>query len=173
MFSFARSTGRLTGAVSSVVEHYLDTVGVTGSNPVSRTIHSSELRNKIAVRKKYSGLIWVLLSEARLEPRRSNDTPVTGMATPLHPVFRITPSDPPANGDWVAHLNGVPASCRTWHVNSRNLSQGGGYLVADFPNLLHRLRHWSRGWAFTAEVESGTAKALGVPCRQVFPAVAG
>jgi hypothetical protein len=25
-------------AVSSVVEHYLDTVGVTGSNPVSRTI---------------------------------------------------------------------------------------------------------------------------------------
>ncbi|MEY2492956.1 MAG: hypothetical protein QOH24_1907, partial [Verrucomicrobiota bacterium] len=27
-----------SGAVSSVVEHYLDTVGVTGSNPVSRTI---------------------------------------------------------------------------------------------------------------------------------------
>ena len=26
------------GAVSSVVEHYLDTVGVTGSKPVSRTI---------------------------------------------------------------------------------------------------------------------------------------
>jgi hypothetical protein len=26
------------GAVSSVVEHYLDTVGVTGSNPVPRTI---------------------------------------------------------------------------------------------------------------------------------------
>jgi hypothetical protein len=25
-------------AVSSVVEHYLDTVGVTGSKPVSRTI---------------------------------------------------------------------------------------------------------------------------------------
>jgi hypothetical protein len=25
-------------AVSSVVEHYLDTVGVTGSNPVSRTM---------------------------------------------------------------------------------------------------------------------------------------
>ena len=25
------------GAVSSVVEHYLDTVGVTGSNPVART----------------------------------------------------------------------------------------------------------------------------------------
>src|SRR6267142_3481463 len=29
------------GAVSSVVEHYLDTVGVTGSNPVSRTIFHS------------------------------------------------------------------------------------------------------------------------------------
>src|ERR1017187_139664 len=28
----------LGSAVSSVVEHYLDTVGVTGSNPVSRTI---------------------------------------------------------------------------------------------------------------------------------------
>ena len=26
------------GAVSSAVEHHLDTVGVTGSNPVSRTI---------------------------------------------------------------------------------------------------------------------------------------
>ncbi|SRR5258706_4128358 len=32
-----RSFG-IDGAVSSVVEHYLDTVGVTGSNPVSRTI---------------------------------------------------------------------------------------------------------------------------------------
>ncbi len=29
---------RLTCAVSSVVEHFLDTEGVTGSNPVSRTI---------------------------------------------------------------------------------------------------------------------------------------
>jgi hypothetical protein len=27
-------------AVSSVVEHHIDTVGVTGSNPVSRTIFS-------------------------------------------------------------------------------------------------------------------------------------
>ena len=32
------------GAVSSVVEHYLDTVGVTGSNPVSRTISSPALQ---------------------------------------------------------------------------------------------------------------------------------
>jgi hypothetical protein len=53
------------------------------------------------------------------------------------------------------------------------LSQGGGYLVADFPNILHRLRHWSQGLAFTVEVEAGTAKALGVPCRQVFPAAVG
>ena len=30
--------GAVRCAVSSVVEHYLDTVGVTGSNPVSRTI---------------------------------------------------------------------------------------------------------------------------------------
>src|SRR5437762_9297597 len=29
-------------AVSSVVEHYLDTVGVTGSNPVSRIFESRE-----------------------------------------------------------------------------------------------------------------------------------
>ena len=35
----APSKASLVGcAVSSVVEHYLDTVGVTGSNPVSRTI---------------------------------------------------------------------------------------------------------------------------------------
>jgi hypothetical protein len=33
------------GAVSSVVEHYLDTVGVTGSNPVSRTILSPSSRS--------------------------------------------------------------------------------------------------------------------------------
>ena len=33
-----RITIFLECAVSSVVEHYLDTVGVTGSNPVSRTI---------------------------------------------------------------------------------------------------------------------------------------
>jgi hypothetical protein len=31
------------GAVSSAVEHYLDTVGVTGSNPVSRTTVSNFL----------------------------------------------------------------------------------------------------------------------------------
>jgi hypothetical protein len=34
---------RFECAVSSVVEHYLDTVGVTGSNPVSRTIFISAL----------------------------------------------------------------------------------------------------------------------------------
>ncbi len=37
----SRSFG-LGCAVSSVVEHYLDTVGVTGSNPVSRTIFSEQ-----------------------------------------------------------------------------------------------------------------------------------
>ena len=37
--SFSRSgIRRFLSAVSSVVEHYLDTVGVTGSNPVSRTL---------------------------------------------------------------------------------------------------------------------------------------
>ncbi|MEY2408857.1 MAG: hypothetical protein QOF48_1527 [Verrucomicrobiota bacterium] len=36
---FASVSGRLAAsAVSSVVEHFLDTEGVTGSNPVSRTI---------------------------------------------------------------------------------------------------------------------------------------
>jgi hypothetical protein len=42
-FSLANQAGRAyvwgkRGAVSSVVEHHLDTVGVTGSIPVSRTI---------------------------------------------------------------------------------------------------------------------------------------
>ena len=31
-------------AVSSVVEHYLDMVGVTGSNPVPRTISPNRVR---------------------------------------------------------------------------------------------------------------------------------
>ncbi len=35
-------TGLVWSAVSSVVEHYLDTVGVAGSNPASRTILRSE-----------------------------------------------------------------------------------------------------------------------------------
>ena len=41
------STG---SAVSSVVEHYLDTVGVTGSNPVSRTIFSCRLWPRMILR---------------------------------------------------------------------------------------------------------------------------
>jgi hypothetical protein len=36
------SRPKVKSAVSSVVEHYLDTVGVTGSNPVSRTIPKRE-----------------------------------------------------------------------------------------------------------------------------------
>ena len=39
------------GAVSSVVEHYLDTVGVTGSNPVSRTTFSSALQRLVPFRQ--------------------------------------------------------------------------------------------------------------------------
>ncbi len=44
-------------AVSSVVEHYLDTVGVTGSNPVSRTILSKS-KLDITVLAFIFGLIW-------------------------------------------------------------------------------------------------------------------
>jgi hypothetical protein len=41
-------------AVSSVVEHYLDTVGVTGSKPVSRTIHP--LRFLYRVKHRFNSL---------------------------------------------------------------------------------------------------------------------
>ena len=34
-------------AVSSVVEHFLDTEGVRGSNPLSRTIFQCRLRNRV------------------------------------------------------------------------------------------------------------------------------
>ena len=37
-------------AVSSVVEHFLDTEGVTGSNPVSRTIFSLDHFEKSTIR---------------------------------------------------------------------------------------------------------------------------
>src|SRR4029077_13395572 len=40
------------GAVSSVVEHYLDTVGVTGSNPVSRTIFSPAVQRLVQFHRK-------------------------------------------------------------------------------------------------------------------------
>ena len=43
---------RELGAVSSVVEHYLDTVGVTGSNPVSRTILSSAVQRLVHFHRK-------------------------------------------------------------------------------------------------------------------------
>ncbi|MFN0126853.1 MAG: hypothetical protein ACKV19_09240 [Verrucomicrobiales bacterium] len=92
------------------------------------------------------------------------------MRPPLHPVFRVAPSDTPAHGEWVAYLGGEPSACRHWRVSSRNLSGGGGILVGDFPAVLHRLRHWSRGRAFSVEVDSQAAKALGVPARQTFPA---
>src|SRR5450756_821278 len=39
-------------AVSSVVEHYLDTVGVTGSNPVPRAIHFSPIHPCRLVRRR-------------------------------------------------------------------------------------------------------------------------
>gem|GEM_PF-2619004 len=41
----------LRRAVSSVVEHYLDTVGVTGSNPVSRTMLSHKPCFTIRIRR--------------------------------------------------------------------------------------------------------------------------
>ena len=41
MFGTHRIVAALPCAVSSVVEHYLDTVGVTGSNPVSRSCSCS------------------------------------------------------------------------------------------------------------------------------------
>ncbi|MFN0127341.1 MAG: hypothetical protein ACKV19_11720 [Verrucomicrobiales bacterium] len=91
--------------------------------------------------------------------------------SPLHPVFRLAPCDPPANGEWVAIVGcGDPSACRHWRVSSRNLTGGGGILVGDFMSVLHRLRHWSRGRAFTVEVEPQVAKALRVPSRQTFAA---
>ncbi|MFN0129915.1 MAG: hypothetical protein ACKV19_24890 [Verrucomicrobiales bacterium] len=95
------------------------------------------------------------------------------MASPLHPVFRLSLGDPPENGEWLAIVGCVdPSSCRHWRVSSRNLSGGGGILVGDFPAVLHRLRHWSRGLAFSVEVEPMAAKALRVPSRQSFAAEA-
>ena len=40
-------------AVSSVVEHYIDTVGVTGSNPVSRTIHLEMFKQQFRPKKAF------------------------------------------------------------------------------------------------------------------------
>jgi hypothetical protein len=47
-FALAKMKGKMDNkkalcAVSSVVEHHIDTVGVTGSNPVSRTIFSKAM----------------------------------------------------------------------------------------------------------------------------------
>jgi hypothetical protein len=62
-------------AVSSVVEHYLDTVGVTGSNPVSRTIldlrvpRDTQAAGCGSERSTHHGLVRVLVraSPSRLE----------------------------------------------------------------------------------------------------------
>ena len=53
----------LGSAVSSVVEHYLDTVGVTGSNPVSRTISSpcnaAFYANRPEHQRRHCNTFWV------------------------------------------------------------------------------------------------------------------
>src|SRR5438132_10690924 len=55
------------GAVSSVVEHYLDTVGVTGSNPVSRTTFSPAVTVKEQSRSATFGeLSTPLVADAAL-----------------------------------------------------------------------------------------------------------
>ncbi len=70
----ARPSSRL-GAVSSVVEHFLDTEGVTGSNPVSRTISSNSATKSVSeksfilvavdvTRLKYSHK-WAVFEEIR------------------------------------------------------------------------------------------------------------
>jgi hypothetical protein len=46
----SKSLSEAKRAVSSVVEHYLDTVGVTGSNPVSRMTRS-EIRHLQTLKK--------------------------------------------------------------------------------------------------------------------------
>src|SRR5438874_13606612 len=51
-------------AVSSVVEHYLDTVGVTGSNPVSRTITSPRLPEALAMHDRSESETTVAISES-------------------------------------------------------------------------------------------------------------
>src|SRR5262245_19742208 len=52
-------------AVSSVEEHYLDTVGVSGSNPLSRTI-STQLRTSPTCGQSYSSAQWELLKSIRV-----------------------------------------------------------------------------------------------------------
>ena len=54
------------GAVSSVVEHYLDTVGVAGSNPASRTIQTPETWGDFAGERE------------GIERRRSRQTKISG-----------------------------------------------------------------------------------------------
>src|SRR5438552_12363410 len=57
------------GAVSSVVEHYLDTVGVTGSNPVSRTIFSPVVQRLTHFHRKQTLRCNTFLPDGLIEVR--------------------------------------------------------------------------------------------------------
>ncbi len=60
------------GAVSSVVEHYLDTVGVTGSNPVSRTIFFRRTTTCALSSKTNASIVTLFCLDGRIEGQASD-----------------------------------------------------------------------------------------------------
>ena len=60
------------GAVSSVVEHYLDTVGVTGSNPVSRTIFFPHITTCALSSKTNASILTLFCLDGRIEGQASD-----------------------------------------------------------------------------------------------------
>ena len=60
------------GAVSSVVEHYLDTVGVTGSNPVSRTIFFPQYNDLCIFIENNASIVTLFCLDGRIEGQASD-----------------------------------------------------------------------------------------------------
>ena len=94
----------LSGAVSSVVEHYLDTVGVTGSNPVSRTISNPHRKSVFAGDLAWKRLIAFFVSRGATTSRQHRydiqtteklrDRWLSSPATPTHTSPNAVPLRP-------------------------------------------------------------------------------
>src|SRR2546429_836309 len=84
------------GAVSSVVEHYLDTVGVRGSKPLPRTIARNSIGHFMR-RLFFQCLFWILATsclEAQNNPSQTDGTRIvfTSISGPVRNAVFYAPN---------------------------------------------------------------------------------
>ncbi len=92
----------------------------------------------------------------------------------LHPVFCVTPSEPPPGRDpapvTMLGSHGHPSGSRVWFIESRNLTDGGRYVQGDLDAVVLQIRVWSLGHPHSIRLDSQYAKAHGLVSAHEFPA---